>query len=125
LKSLDQVGPYLDSRVAEHPAIAIGAVLGGDAVSCANTFVGLKQVEESDVADLFVVYFQPLIPGPKCSPLFILESKLGVTDDAIQAKIDQIIVSARSRILRVLIAADGDPSYNNRNNIFMQYWETQ
>jgi hypothetical protein len=70
----------------------------------------VKQVEESDVAYLFVVYFQPLIPGPKCSPPFILESKSGVADDAIQAKIDQIIAVGRSCILRMLIASDGDTS---------------
>jgi hypothetical protein len=115
LKSLDQVGPYLDSRVAEHPAIATRAVLGVDAVSCANTFVGTKQGDESDITYLFVVHFQPLIPGPKCSPLFIVESKSGRADDAIQAKIDQIIAIARTRILRVLIASDGDPYYINRH----------
>jgi hypothetical protein len=102
-----------------------GAVLGVDAVSRADIFVRMKQVEESDVAYLFVVYFQPLVPGPKCSPFLMLGSKSEMADDAIQAKIDQIIAIARSPIFRVLIASDGDTSYNNRHRIFMQYWETQ
>jgi hypothetical protein len=70
----------------------------------------MKQVEESDIAYLFVVYCQPLIPGSKCSPLFMLESKSGMADDAIQPTIDQIIGIARSPILRVLIASEGDSS---------------
>jgi hypothetical protein len=123
LKSLDQVGAYLDSRIERYPEIASGVVLGVDAISCANTFVGMKHVAESEVAYLFVVYLQPVIPGPKCSPLFIIESKSGMADDEVQKTIDTIIAIARQRIRWVLLASDGDPSYYERHRVFLQFWE--
>jgi hypothetical protein len=123
LQSVDAVGEYLDARIAREPVIAQGAVLAVDAVSCANTFVGMKEIQEGEVAYLFVIHLQPLIPGPKCSPLFMIESESGMADKAVQNKIDEILEVARSRILRVFIASDGDPSYNDRHHIFLLFWE--
>ena len=74
LKSLDQVEPFLRTQIAHHPELAHGAVLAVDAVSCTNTFISMKHVEEGKVAYLFLVYLQPLTPHAKCSPLFLIES---------------------------------------------------
>jgi uncharacterized membrane protein YbaN (DUF454 family) len=41
LKSIDEIEPYLASRIDVHARIAEGAVLAIDAVSCARTFVGI------------------------------------------------------------------------------------
>jgi hypothetical protein len=123
LKSLDQVEPYLLSQIAHCPDIADGAVLAVDAVSCTNTFIGMKQVEEGKTAYLFVVYFQPLTPKTKCSPLFVIESTSGMAEDDIQIEIDKIVAIAQSAIKRVFLASDGDRSYNFRHYTFMEYWE--
>jgi hypothetical protein len=123
LKTFDQIASYLDARIAEHPEIAAGVVLGVDPVSCANTCVGMKQIEEGEVAYLFVVYLQPLSPKAKCSPLFIIDSKSGMADNEIQLKIDEIIAITQSHVARVFLASDGDPSYNNRHHEFMAFWE--
>jgi hypothetical protein len=69
LTSVDQIGPYLDSRITQHPEIAEAAVFAVDAISCTNTFIGMKQVEKGKIAYLFVVYLQPLNPKVKCSPM--------------------------------------------------------
>jgi hypothetical protein len=123
LKSIEHVTAYSDSRIAKYPEIVNGVALTVDAVSCADTFVGMKQIEEGEIGYLFVIYLQPLTPGVKCTPLFIIDSQSGMADDAIQAQIDQVLAIARSRISRVFIASDGDPSYNKRHHIFMEFWE--
>jgi hypothetical protein len=94
LKSLDQIEPYLRSEIELHPEIIEGAVLAIDAVSCSNTFVGMKTVEEGKVAYLFVACFQPLTPAAKCSPLYVMESQSGMADDRIQRKLDELFEKA-------------------------------
>jgi hypothetical protein len=44
LRSLDMVGPYLSSQIAIQKEIDEGAVLAVDAVSCTNTFIGVKKL---------------------------------------------------------------------------------
>jgi predicted nucleic acid-binding Zn-ribbon protein len=123
LTSFNQIAGYLDSRITQHPEIAEAAVLAVDAIACTNTFVGMKQVEEGKVAYLFVVYLQPPNPKAKCSPLFIIESPSGMASDEIQTHIDTIIRITQSRMDRVFLASDGDPSYNGRHHTFMALWE--
>jgi hypothetical protein len=123
LKSIDEIEPYLASRIDVHARIAEGAVLGVDAVSCAKSCVGMRQVEESQVDYLFVIYLQSLTPEAKCSPLFIIKSEIGLANDVIQQKIDEIVEITRRRIRRVFPASDGDPSYDDRHHEFMAFWE--
>jgi hypothetical protein len=123
LKSLDEVEPYLVSQIAHRPDIANGVVLAVDAISCANTFVGMKHIEEGKAAYLFVVYFQPLTPTAKCSPLFVLESQSGLADKNIHTEINNILDRTQKCIKRVFLASDGDPSYNFRHNAFMEYMD--
>jgi hypothetical protein len=101
LKSIDEIEPYLASRVDVHARIPEGAVLTIDVVSCAKTFVGMRHVEEGQVAHLFVIYLQPLTPEAKCSPLFIIESEVGLANDVIRQKIDEVVEITRRRIRRV------------------------
>jgi hypothetical protein len=122
-KSLDEVEPYLLSQIARCPDIANGAVVAVDAISCTNTFVGMKHIEKSKAAYLFVAYFQPLTPKAKCSPLFLLESQSGLADGDLQKEIDKILLVTQNCIKRVFIASDGDPSYNIRHNVFMEFWD--
>jgi hypothetical protein len=123
LKSIDERELCLASRIDVHARIAEGAVLAVDAVSCAKTFVGMRQVEEGHVAYLFVVYLQPLTPEAKCSPLFIIESEVGLANDGIQQKIDEAVEITWRRIGWVFLASDGDPSYDDRHHEFMAFWE--
>jgi hypothetical protein len=112
LKALDRVANYLESRVAHCPEITDGTVFVVNAVSCANTLIGIGQIEEGAVGYLFVLYLRPLTPKAKCSPLFVIENESGMADDHILA------------IARSGIASDGDPSHNNRRYIFMDFWKT-
>jgi hypothetical protein len=123
LKSLEQVENYLLRRIEREPEIEQGVVLAVDAVSCANTFVGMRHVEEGGIAYLFVIHLQPLTPKSKCSPLFIIDSRSGMADAEVQAKIDEVLMVTQSRIHRVFLASDGDPSYNNRHHAFKSFWE--
>jgi hypothetical protein len=83
----------------------------------------MRQVEEGQVASLFAVYLQPLISEAKCSPLFIIESEVGLANDVIQQKIDEVVEITRRRMRRVFLASDGHPSYHDRHHEFMAFWE--
>jgi hypothetical protein len=123
LKSHDEVDAYLLSRIAGHIKIAERAVLTVDAVLCAHTFVGMKQVDKGEVAQFFVVYLQSLPPEVKCSPLFVIKSKSGMVDDDIQCEIDEVFEIARRSTSRLFISSDGDSSSNGRHSSFMEFWE--
>jgi hypothetical protein len=123
LKSIDERELCLASRIDVHVRIAEGAVLAVDAVSCAKTFVGMRQVEEGHVAYLFVVYLQPLTPEAKCSPVFIIEREAGLVNDIIQQKIGEAVEITRRRIGRVFLASDGDLSSTDRHHEFRSFWE--
>jgi hypothetical protein len=125
LKTVDRVEGYIQSCIAQCPEIAEGAVVAVDAVSCADTFVGMKTVEEGGVGYLFVMYLQPLTPKAKCSPLFVIESQSGMADDEILATIAEILVIVRKHIRRIFLATDGDPSYNSLHKIFMEFWQAK
>jgi hypothetical protein len=62
LKSIDEVEPYLVSRISLYARIVEGIVLAVDAVSCANTFVEMRQVDKGEVAYIFVIYLRPVTP---------------------------------------------------------------
>jgi hypothetical protein len=94
-----------------------------EAVSCTNTFVEMRQVDKGDVAYIFVIYLQPVTPEAKCSPLFILESEVGMANDVIQSNIDKVIEITSYRISRIFLASDNDPSYHDRHRAFMNFWE--
>jgi hypothetical protein len=93
LESIDEIEPYLVSRISIYTQIAEGVVLAVDAVSCTNTFVGMRQVDKGEVAYLFVTYLQTVTPEAKCSPFFIIESEVGMANDVIQQKIDEVTES--------------------------------
>jgi hypothetical protein len=122
LRNVALVGTYLSSQIEIHPAIAKGAVLAVDAVSCSNSFIGVKQVEHSDTGYLFVILLQPVIPTVRCSPLFVIKSPSGIGNKQIQSEIDKVLTTAQEHITRVFVASDGDASYNNRHAKFMAFW---
>jgi hypothetical protein len=83
----------------------------------------MRQVEEGQVASLFVIDLQSLTQEAKCSPLFRIESEVGLANEVIQQKIDQVAEMTRRRIRRVFLASDGDLSYNDRHHEFMAFSE--
>jgi hypothetical protein len=46
-----------------------------------------------------------------------------VADDDAQMESDKILAVAHDSIKRVFIASDGDPSYNVRHHVFLEYWD--
>jgi hypothetical protein len=122
LQSVDKIVPFLCNQIELDKEIADGVTLAVDAVSCSNVFVGMKHVQRSEIAYLFVVYLQPLCPDVKCVPLFVIPTPEGIGNPIIQRKIDEVLRLTRSCIPRVFLASDGDPSYNTRHNTFFAYW---
>jgi hypothetical protein len=55
------------------------------------------------VADIFVIYIQPVTPEAKCSPLFIIESEMVMPNDVIQQRIEEVIEIIHRRISRVFL----------------------
>jgi hypothetical protein len=59
LKSIDEIEPYLVSRISVYARIAEGVVLAVDTVSCTNNFVGMRQVDTArSVIYLLFIYSQ-------------------------------------------------------------------
>jgi hypothetical protein len=56
LQSVDAMIAYLSVQIAHSPELIEGSVLAIEAISCSNTFVGMKHVDFSEIADLFVIY---------------------------------------------------------------------
>jgi hypothetical protein len=123
LQSLDAMIADLSVQIAHSPELIEGPVLAIDAISCSNTFLGMKHVDFSEIAYLFVIYFQPINPNIKCCPLFVIESEPGVGNERIQTKIDEILARIQSLIPRRFIVSDGDSSYYERHRSFMDFWE--
>jgi hypothetical protein len=84
LTHVELVGEYLSSQISTHPVFA-------DAVSCSNSFIGVKKVEHSDTGHLFVVLLQPVSSAVRCSPLFVIKSQSGTGNQTIQTEIDIVL----------------------------------
>jgi hypothetical protein len=123
LQSLDAMIAYLSVQVAHRPELIEGSVLAINAISCLNTFLGMKHIDLSEIAYLFVIYLQPINPNIKCCPLFIIESESGIGNGRVQTKIDEILAEIQSLIPRRFIASDGDSSYYERRRSFLDFWE--
>jgi hypothetical protein len=91
LQSLDAMIAYLSVQIAHSPELTEGSVLAIDAISCSNTFLGMKHVDLSEITYLFVIYLQPINPNIKYCPLFVIESESGSGNERIHTKIDEII----------------------------------
>jgi hypothetical protein len=94
-----------------------------NAISCSNTFIGMRLIDMSDIAYLFVLYLQPVNPNIKYCPLFIIESPSGIGNERIQAQIDEILALRQILIARRFIALDGDSSYYQGHKTFMDFWD--
>jgi hypothetical protein len=116
------IDPYLSSQIGIRNEIAEGAVLAVDAVSCTNTFIGVKKVDCSEVGYLFVVLLQPATPSARCAPLFLIEGTSGIENQRTQGSTEKVLETATIFIKRGLIALDGDSSYNQRHHEFMKFW---
>jgi hypothetical protein len=92
-----------------------------DAISCSNTFLGIKDADLSEIAHLFVIYLQPINPNIKYCPLFVIESESGIGNERIQTKIEEILARIQSLIPRRFIASDGDSSYSECCRSFMDF----
>jgi hypothetical protein len=115
--------PYLSVQIARSSELTARCVFAIDAISCSNTFVGMRRVAMSDIAYFFVLYLQLINPNIKCCPLFVIETPSGIGDERIQSQVDEIIALIQSLIPRRFIASDGDSSYYQRHKTFMAFWE--
>jgi hypothetical protein len=75
-----------------------------DAISRPNTFIGMRRIDMSDIAYLFMLYLQPINPNIKCCPLFMIESPSSIGNERDQAQIDEILA-----LIQSLIPADSLP----------------
>jgi hypothetical protein len=91
LQSLNATIAYLFVQNVYSPELIEGSVLVIDAISCSNTFVGMKHVDLSEIAYLFVIYLQPINLNIKSCPLFVIESEPSIGNERIQTKIDEIL----------------------------------
>jgi hypothetical protein len=123
LQSLDAMIMYLSVQIAHSPELMEDSVLAINAISCSNTFLGMKHVDISEIPYLFVIYFQPIHPNIKCCPLFFIESKSGIGNKRIQTKIDEILARIQSLIPRRFITSDGGSSYYEHHRSFVDFWE--
>jgi hypothetical protein len=87
---------YLSVQIVHNPELIEGCVLAIDAISCSNTFLGMKHVELSEIAYSFVIYLQPINSNIKYCPLFVIESESGIGNERIQTKIDEILAPIQS-----------------------------
>jgi hypothetical protein len=55
VQSLDAMIAYLSVQIAYNPELIEASVLAIDAVSCSNAFLGMKHVDLSEIAYLFVI----------------------------------------------------------------------
>jgi hypothetical protein len=55
LKSLDAMITYLSVQIAHSPELIEGSVLAIYAISCSKAFLGMKHVDLSEIAYLFVI----------------------------------------------------------------------
>jgi hypothetical protein len=123
LQSLDAMIAYLSVQTAHSPELIEGSVLAMDAISCSNTFLGMKHVDLSEITYLFAIYLQPINPNIKCCPLFVIESESGIGNERIQTKVGEILAQIQSLIPRRFITSDGDSSYYERHRSCMDFWE--
>jgi hypothetical protein len=56
LQSLDAMIAHLSVQIALSPERTAGCVFAIDAISCSKTFIGMRRIDMSDIADLFVLY---------------------------------------------------------------------
>jgi hypothetical protein len=68
LQSRDAMIAYLSVQIAISPELTAGCVFAIDVIFCLNTFIGMRRIDISDIAYLFVLYLQPIIPNIKCCP---------------------------------------------------------
>jgi hypothetical protein len=85
--------------------------------------VGIGHVEQGKVTYIFVIMVQRVRSEAKCSSLFIIDCDVGMANDVIQRKIDDVTEITHRRTSRVFLASDGDPPYNDRRHGFMNFWE--
>jgi hypothetical protein len=123
LQSLDAMIAYLSVQIALSPELTAGCVFAIDAIFCSNTFIGMRRIDMSDTAYLFMLYLQPINPNIKCCQLFVIESPSGIGNERIRVQIDEILELIQSLIPRRFIASDGDSSYYQRHKTFMDFWE--
>jgi hypothetical protein len=100
LQSLDVMIAYLWVQIALSPELTAGCVFAIDVISCSNTLIGMRRIDMSDIAYLFVIYLQPIKANIKCCPLFVIESPSGIGNERIQAHIDEILALIQSLIPR-------------------------
>jgi hypothetical protein len=121
LQSLDAMIACLSVQIAHSSELIEGSSLAIDAISCSNTFLGMKHVDLFEIEYLFVIYLQPINPNIKYCPPFVIESESGIGNERIQTKIDEILARIQSLIPRRFIASDGDSSYCERHRSFMDF----
>jgi hypothetical protein len=63
LQSLYAMIAYLSVQIARSPELIEGSVLAIDAISCSNTFLGMKHIDLSEIAYLLVIYLQSINPN--------------------------------------------------------------
>jgi hypothetical protein len=113
----------LSVQIALSPELTAVCVFAIDAISCSNTFIGMRRIDMSDIAYLFVLYLQSINPNIKCCLLFMIENPSGMGNERIQAQINEILALTQSLIPRGFITSDGESSYYQRHKTFMDFWE--
>jgi hypothetical protein len=107
----------IDGRA--RPAVIIGA----DAISVCNTFIGMSSVTQEKEGYMFLLNLQPIFPELHCRPIHSLVSETGDVSKCVQRRIDEVVACLRdARIFVLEIASDGDPSYNPRHEKFFNFW---
>jgi hypothetical protein len=84
----------------------------------------MKCIELPYIANLFVLYLQPINPNIKCCPLFVIESPSGIGNERIQAQTDEILGLIQLLIPSRFVASDGDSSYYQRHKTFIDFCES-
>jgi hypothetical protein len=98
-------------------------VIGVDAISVSNPFVGVNSVTQERESFLFVLNLQPISPHVSCPPIHVLSSNTGNANDQTQRRIDEIIAwRAVAKIPVLGIASDGDKCDNAHHEGFFNFW---
>jgi hypothetical protein len=113
------LGDFLELGESCRPAVVVGV----DAVSASNMFVGVNSVAEERESFMVLPSLQPMSPHLSCRPIHVLSSETGNANEPIQGRIDEIIAWLTTAILSVLgIASDGDKCDNARQEKVFNFW---
>jgi hypothetical protein len=89
-----------------YPEIARSSVVAVGAISCCDTFIATRRINQSKTGNLLVVFLQPPWRDFECCLRSMMESESWIGNPRIQTHIDHRIQSTKTMIPRICITSE-------------------